>query len=137
MDKPMSEEQPKADEIRAGAEPLEHTPAAEETPQVMAEAHDKTVVLGVEIPYPVYTVVFAVLGVLTLLEVLVGTSGDSFFRIPLLLVIAVIKAGLVVLYYMHLKSDSRVYRFALTLPLIVALGAIFYLLLVPPVAYGS
>ena len=133
----MSEEQPKADEIRAGAEPLEHTPAAEETPQVMAEAHDKTVVLGVEIPYPVYTVVFAVLGVLTLLEVLVGTSGDSFFRIPLLLVIAVIKAGLVVLYYMHLKSDSRVYRFALTLPLIVALGAIFYLLLVPPVAYGS
>ncbi len=149
-----------ADEILAEAEQLEHTPpverfearkeklveavenvapSAEETPEVLhaAEEQDTTTIFGRTIPYPVYTVIFVGLGVLTLLEVLVGTSGDSFFRIPILLAIAIVKASLVVLYYMHLKRDSRVYRWVIGLPLIVALVAVIYLLSVPPVAYGS
>jgi cytochrome c oxidase subunit 4 len=146
-----------ADELRHEAEVLEHTPpveafeagkeaiveaiesvpAAPETPE---EAHaplhgDVTEVLGIVIPYPVYTVVFGALAVLTLLEVLVGTGAEGFLRIPLLLAIAIVKALLVVLYYMHLKADSRVYRWALAIPLFIALAAIVWLLAVPPLAY--
>jgi cytochrome c oxidase subunit 4 len=80
-------------------------------------------------------VVFGALAVLTLLEVLVGTGGEGFLRIPLLLAMAVVKAGLVVLFYMHLKTDSIVYRWALVIPLLIALAAMFWLLIVPPVAY--
>ncbi len=146
-----------ADELRQEAEQLEHTPPVEAfeagkealveaiesvpaAPETREEAHaplhgDTTEAFGITIPYPVYTVVFGALAVLTLLEVLVGTGSEGFFRIPLLLVMAVVKAGLVVLYYMHLKADSVVYRWTLAIPLFVAIAAIFWLLVVPPVAY--
>jgi cytochrome c oxidase subunit 4 len=146
-----------ADELRHEAEKLEHTPIVEAfeagkeslveaiesvpaSPETREEAHaplhgDTTEILGITIPYPVYTVVFGILAVLTLLEVLVGTSGEGFLRIPLLVAIAVVKAALVVLYYMHLKSDSVAYRWALVIPLFIAIAAMFWLLIVPPVAY--
>jgi cytochrome c oxidase subunit 4 len=144
-----------ADEIRQEAAALEHTPpveafeagkeaivdAIESVPGAPAHAEeaphtgDVTEVFGMTIPYPVYTVVFAALAVLTVLEVLVGTGGEGFLRIPLLVALAVVKATLVVLYYMHLKADSRVYRWTLIIPLIIALAAILWLVIVPPVAY--
>jgi cytochrome c oxidase subunit 4 len=144
-----------ADEIRQEAKVLEHTPAVEafeagkeavveaieSIPAAPATAEEAphvsnvTEVLGITIPYPVYTVVFGALAVLTVLEVLVGTGGEGFLRIPLLVALAVVKATLVVLYYMHLKADSRVYRWTLIVPLIIALAAMLWLLIVPPVAY--
>lgn len=158
----MADEQPKlteeaADEIREQAEALEHAPAVEAfeagkeaiveaiesvtaAPATPEKAHaplhgNTTEFLGMTIPYPVYTVIFGALAVLTLLEVLVGTGPDGILRIPLLLVIAIVKAGLVVLYYMHLKSDSRFYRWVLAVPLFVAIAAISWLLIVPPQVY--
>jgi cytochrome c oxidase subunit 4 len=146
-----------ADEIRQEASALEHTPAVEtfeagkeavveaieSIPAAPATAEEAeaphagnvTEVLGITIPYPVYTVVFGALAVLTVLEVLVGTGGEGFLRIPLLVALAVVKATLVVLYYMHLKADSRVYRWTLIVPLIIAVAAMLWLLIVPPVAY--
>ncbi len=144
-----------ADEIRQEAKELEHTPpveafeagkealveAIESVPAAPEHAEEAphvsnvTELFGITIPYPVYTVVFGALGVLTVLEVLVGTGGEGFLRIPLLVAMAVVKASLVVLYYMHLKADSRAYRWALIIPLIIALAAITWLVIVPPVAY--
>jgi cytochrome c oxidase subunit 4 len=146
-----------ADELRHEAEKLEHTPVVEAfeagkealveaiesvpaAPETREEAHARvhgntTELFGITIPYPVYTVVFGALAVLTLLEVLVGTGGEGFLRIPLLLVMAVVKAALVVLFYMHLKTDSIVYRWALLIPLFIAIVAMIWLLIVPPVAY--
>lgn len=146
-----------ADEIRQEAKALEHTPpveafeagkeaivdAIESVPAAPASAEeaeaphtsDVTEIFGFTIPYPVYTVVFGVLGVLTVLEVLVGTGSEGFLRIPLLVGLAGVKAVLVVLYYMHLKTDSRAYRWTLLVPLVIALAAVIWLLIVPPVAY--
>jgi len=64
-----------------------------------------------------YIVVFAWLTVLTALEVLTAAIGlDESVRIPVLVVIAVIKALLVVLFYMHLRYDSKWYWYPLLLP---------------------
>lgn len=132
----MADEQTKSPETQETTSKTHH--AADSAP--MEEVHnaphgDTTEVFGMRIPYPVYTVVFGALAVLTLLEVLIGTGGEGFLRIPLLVAIAVVKAGLVVLYYMHLKTDSRWYRWTLGIPLFIAIVAILWLLIVPPVAY--
>jgi cytochrome c oxidase subunit IV len=120
-------------------EAIESIPPAPDSP-LEAQAHlpsQQTVILGMTLPYSIYTVVFGILAVLTLLEVLVGTASDGFLRIPILLAVAVVKAALVVLYYMHLKSDTGIYRWTLIIPLIIGAAATIYLLLVPPNTYGS
>lgn len=82
----------------------------------------------------IYTVVFAALAVLTVIEVLVGGFEGDWKTIPLL-AIAVAKAVLVVYFYMHLRSDSRVFAFTLALPLGITLLSILYLLAVPVKGY--
>src|SRR5262245_34701249 len=69
-----------------------------------------------------YVIIFVWLTVLTAIEVAVATAVPEPFRIPVLIVIAVIKAALVVLYYMHLRYDSFWYWIILLVP-------VFYVLL--------
>ncbi len=65
-----------------------------------------------------YAWVFAALVILTALEV-----GASYLpagvRLPILLVFALVKALLVVLYFMHLRHDSRVYAGLLLIGLVL------------------
>jgi len=67
---------------------------------------------------PRYTWVFAALVILTALEV-----GASYLppgvRLPLLLVFALAKALLVVLYFMHLRFDNRIYAGMLLIGLLL------------------
>jgi len=55
-------------------------------------------------------------------------------KIPALIVLAVVKASLVVLYFMHLKSDSRVYAgfflvaFILIIPLVLIMTLVMPML---------
>ncbi len=95
---------------------------------------ETTVVFGRTLPFPLYTVVFLFLGIPTIFEVLLG-SLDGSFRIPLLLGLAAVKAYLVVYYYMHLKTDSRVFALALIVPLFVAMVSMIFLLMSPPGNY--
>lgn len=95
---------------------------------------DTTVVFGRTLPFPLYTVVFLGLGVLTIIEVLVG-GFEGFLRIPLLLGIAVVKMYLVVYYYMHLKTDSRFFAIALIVPVVVAAISMFFVLATPHSGY--
>jgi len=112
------------------------------------EAHSDTVtlpLLGTVTVYGgIYTVVFGVLGVLTLLEVLIaelfktqyeGLGGT--LRIVALLGIAVIKSLLVIWFYMHLGKDNRILRLVLGVPLLMATLSILYLLGVPSGAGGG
>src|SRR5258708_9443393 len=65
-----------------------------------------------------YVIVFGWLTLFTALEVLVAAIGlDESIRVPLLIVIAIIKALLVVLFYMHLRYDSKWYWIILIVPI--------------------
>ncbi|MCA9911843.1 MAG: cytochrome C oxidase subunit IV family protein [Anaerolineae bacterium] len=90
--------------------------------------------LGMQMTLPggIYTFVFGMLAVLTVLEVLMAELLPSgWLTIALLLIAAVAKALLVVTFYMHLASDNRIFRVVLLLPLVVVLLSILYLLGVP------
>lgn len=98
---------------------------------------DTTIIMGREITVPggIYTVVFGVLAVATLIEIILAEFPRGFLTIPLMLSLALVKAILVVMYYMHLKSDSRVFTIVLLLPVVVTLLATLYLIAVPVTGY--
>lgn len=66
-----------------------------------------------------YMIIFAVLTALTILEVVIAqVPGISKKLLAIALVgLAVTKAGIVGLYYMHLKSETRVLKLTVALPL--------------------
>ena len=75
-----------------------------------------------------YVIVFGWLTLFTALEVLVAAIGlDESIRVPLLIVIAIIKALLVVLFYMHLRYDSKWYWIILIVPIAFVLLLSTYL----------
>ncbi len=124
----------------------------------MAEAthheghHSNTVrLLGREITVEggVYTVVFVGLAILTVIEVLSaeylkGAIHDApsaaatlqAIKAVLLLGIAIIKAGLVIWFYMHLRDEKPLLAVVLLLPLLIATLSIMYLLAIPPGGYA-
>ncbi|MBZ0274753.1 MAG: cytochrome C oxidase subunit IV family protein [Anaerolineae bacterium] len=108
----------------------EHT-----TPEGNDHLKNETVVFGVKIPLPLYTVIFGVLAIFTAVEVLIGTAEHGSLTIPVLFGIAVAKATLVVLFYMHLRTDNRIFAWVLLIPLFLVTVSILYLLIVPPVGY--
>ena len=70
-----------------------------------------------------YVAVFAFLGLVTLVEVQIPTLGQMLgishvLQIVFLLGTAVIKAGLVALYYMHLRYEPRILKILPAFPLV-------------------
>lgn len=100
-----------------------------------AHHDDRFVFMGKTYDMPVYTAVFIVLGILTLIEVAIAELTDAFFTAPSLLIIGLLKAGLVMYYYMHLKDDTRLFAISIILPIVVALLSLMFLLAVPPSGY--
>lgn len=100
-------------------------------------AHSDTVVLpylgAITVPGGIYTVVFGILGLLTVAEVLVAEIfADGFLKLIFLVVASLSKAVLVVMFYMHLATDNRIFRVVLLVPLLVVIISILYLVAVPP-----
>jgi cytochrome c oxidase subunit 4 len=60
-------------------------------------------------PHPNYVGIFGWLTVFTILELAVSFITANEIKVPLLVIFATSKASLVVLYYMHLRYDSRWY----------------------------
>lgn len=85
---------------------------------------------GREFPFPIYTVVFFILGALTALEVILSEvlSGMETIKIAVLLGIATAKAALVVIFYMHLNHDSRLFAVAFIVPVGISLLSLLFLL---------
>jgi caa(3)-type oxidase subunit IV len=69
---------------------------------------------------PNYVLVFLALGALTALEVLVS-SMTNIPRVQFLLGMSFIKAMLVILYFMHLRSDSRWFGLIFFLPFLLVI----------------
>lgn len=83
-----------------------------------------------------YTVVFGVLAVVTIVEVIMAESPlPNVIAYPLLSALSIGKAVLVVMFYMHLREDSRIFVWSFGLPLAMAAMIIIFLLLVNPVTY--
>ena len=77
-----------------------------------------------------YLRVAAILVIVTLIEV--GVFYVPAFQavlVPLLLVLSALKFALVVMFYMHLKFDSRFFTFLFGGPLLLAVGVMIGLLL--------
>jgi len=97
----------------------------------------------------IYTVVFAGLAVLTVIEVFSAellkaaihdlpsvAAGLQAIKAFLLLGIAIIKSALVIWFYMHLRDEKPLLAIVLLLPLLIASLSILYLLAIPPAGYG-
>lgn len=72
--------------------------------------------------HPNYLGVFVILTVLTAVEI--GVTYLPLPRIPILIPLALIKAGLVALFYMHLKFDKRPFATIFGMGLLVGIGLI-------------
>jgi cytochrome c oxidase subunit 4 len=88
-------------------------------------------------PHPNYVGVFIVLAVLTAIEV--GVTYLPFMSIPnvrvaVLVPLAILKAVLVALYYMHLKFDRKIFSILFGMGVLMALALIVSLIVIfgPP-----
>ena len=76
-----------------------------------------------------YLRVAAILVMITLIEV--GVFYVPAFQgvlVPVLLVLSAVKFALVVMFYMHLKADSKFFTFLFGVPLLLAVGVMVALL---------
>jgi len=79
---------------------------------------------------PNYFSIFIALAVFTLIETLVSYVQQEAIKVSTLVVLSVIKVVLVLLYFMHLKTDSKIFSYlfiagcVLSIPLILILTII-------------
>ncbi|MBK8029348.1 MAG: cytochrome C oxidase subunit IV family protein [Anaerolineae bacterium] len=131
LNKPVEAIEDAANQLDRATKP--QTPA-----ESLAPAHNRseTHIFGRVIPYPLYTVVFFTLGVITIIEVVIAeVFPEGLFKTIPLVVLSLAKAVMVVMFYMHLKEDSRIFAFTLILPLLIALVSALFLLSVPITGY--
>ncbi len=77
-----------------------------------------------------YVIVFAWLAVMTAVEVAVAASPlPETLKVGILVILAVVKAALVVLFYMHLRYDSFYYWIILLVPIFFVVLLTRYLIL--------
>ncbi len=76
---------------------------------------------------PNYLGVFLVLAILTAVEIGV-TYIPALPKVPVLIPLAIIKAALVVMFYMHLRFDKRIYTLIFGAGLLMGLGLILSLI---------
>ena len=104
-------------------------------------AHDdhdeKFSFVGRTFPVPVYTGVFVLLGVITLIEVAISQIFErSGILILVMLALATFKAGLVVWFYMHLNKDNRIFLACLLIPVVLVVVAVLFLSIIPVGGYS-
>lgn len=100
--------------------------------------HDETFsFVGRTFPVPVYTGVFILLGITTLIEVAISQIFErSSILIAIMILLATFKAGLVVWFYMHLNKDSRIFLATLLIPVVLVIVSILFLSIVPVGGYS-
>lgn len=96
---------------------------------------DTTTVFGRVLPFPVYTVVYLVLAVITVVEVVISGFPHGVLLTVALLGLSIAKMVLVVLFYMHLREDSKLFAAAIILPLFIVSVATLFLMAAPPTGY--
>ena len=75
------------------------------------------------VPFNIYIKVLSALLVLTVLTVLVSQMDFGFFNVLIAMGIATIKAALVLLFFMHLKYDNKLFP-------VIFLTGVFFLIVI-------
>jgi cytochrome c oxidase subunit 4 len=81
---------------------------------------------------PNYLFVFIALAVFTLIETLVSYVQQAAIKFPTLVVLSVVKAVLVLLYFMHLKFDSKIFSYLFIAGCVLAIPLILVITIVMP-----
>jgi len=81
---------------------------------------------------PNYLFVFIALAVFTGIETLVSYVQQEAIKFPTLVALSVVKALLVLLYFMHLKTDSKVFSYLFLAGCILVIPLILVIVLVMP-----
>ena len=81
---------------------------------------------------PNYLYIFIALAVFTLIETLVSYVQQEAIKISTLVILSVIKVLLVLLYFMHLKTDSKLYSYLFIAGCVLAIPLILVLMVVMP-----
>jgi len=80
-------------------------------------------------PIRTYLVIAAVLAVITAVEISVFyMTWLARFLVPILIVLSVAKFSLVVMFFMHLRFDSRIFTGLFAGPLAIAVGIVLALM---------
>ena len=87
----------------------------------------------VEASRPNYLIVFGILAGFTLIETLVSYVQQEAIRLPVLLTLSAVKAVLVLLYFMHLKMDSKVFSYLFIAGLVLAIPLILVMTIIMPI----
>jgi cytochrome c oxidase subunit IV len=86
-----------------------------------------------EHPPRFYLTIGAILAVVTIVEVIIAWPGllynpehpdfsTEVILVPILLVLSVVKGAMVVLFFMHLKGDARIFKFLFIVPFLIAVS---------------
>lgn len=81
---------------------------------------------------PNYLLVFITLAVFTLIETLVSYMQQEVIKFPTLVVLSTFKVLLVLLYFMHLKFDSKVFSYLFIAGCVLVIPLILVMILVMP-----
>lgn len=84
-----------------------------------------------------YWIVGGILAVITVAEVLVTFVGlSAFLLLIVLLVLSVVKGAAVVMFFMHLRGDARVFQFLFVAPFLLATSMLLALMALNSVHVG-
>lgn len=89
---------------------------------------------GVEHAHPTWSIYWKVAVILTLITGMevwvyyIPSFVASRLFVPVLLIMSAVKFGIVVLFYMHLRYDSKLFRLLFTGPLMLAIIILFALM---------
>ena len=78
-----------------------------------------------------YVTVFVILAVFTALEVGASYLPEA-VKVPVLIILAISKASLIFLYFMHLKSDNRLFAMPILVALVLIVPIVLIMTLVMP-----
>jgi len=84
-----------------------------------------------------YLGIFILLAVFTLIETLASYLQVTAIKFPVLIALSLVKAILVLLYFMHLKFDSRVFSYLFIAGCVLTIPLIIVMMFVMPALAGS
>ena len=80
-----------------------------------------------------YLGIFILLAVLTLIETLASYLQQAAIKFPLLIALSLVKAVLVLLYFMHLKFDSRIFSYLFIAGCVLSIPLNIVMMIVMPI----